>query len=92
MKWCCAQFGNHFAEAGLRGFAVFAVMRDFDEPAFLLQHRSLDPNVEPVPQTGPFSVVSDVGIMFCPWCGVRLRDYYRKSMKELDRSDLEVPL
>jgi len=61
------------------------------EPAFILQYRALDPG-SPIPDTNyPLSTVSDMHIQFCPWCGVRLKEFYRRTYHELDRSALRVP-
>jgi hypothetical protein len=92
MKWCCKVFQGWFEGAGERGFGVFVSTHDDPEPAFILQYRALDPGV-PVPQTDfPLSFVSDVHIHFCPWCGADLKRAYRDSFRELDRSELQVPL
>ena len=62
------------------------------EPKFIMQHRAVDEG-SPVPNTTyPVSVVTDAFIQFGPWCGVRLKEFYRKNYRELDRSDLRVPI
>ena len=92
MKWCCKVFQGWFEEAGKRGLGVFSSTRDGSEPAFILQYRALDPG-SPVPNTGfPLSSVSEVHIHFCPWCGANLKKAYRDTLRELDRSELQVPL
>jgi hypothetical protein len=92
MKWCCKVFQGWFEEAGKRGLGVFVSTQGDPEPAFILQHRALNPGV-PAPQTdSPLSLVSDVHISFCPWCGADLKRAYRDSFRELDRSELRVPL
>jgi hypothetical protein len=92
MKWCCAQFKWHFEEAGRRGFGVFAASAE--APAmFVFQHRSIDRDKEPpTDYNAPLSLVADVGILFCPWCGVRLLDFYRDRLLDLDKSDLRVSI
>ena len=35
---------------------------------------------------------SDMHIQFRPWCGVKLRRWYRRTPRELDRSDLQIPI
>jgi hypothetical protein len=90
MKWCCNVFRGWFEEAGKRGLAVFVSTRDNSEPAFILQFRVVDPGMH-VPRTeSPLSIVSDVHIHFCPWCGAGLKKTYRKAFRELDRSELQV--
>ncbi len=91
MKWCCAQFHGWFQEAGSRGFSVFGVATEKTEPAFLLQHRCIPPDIDPpAAYEVPHSIVSEIAILFCPWCGVRLTDWYRDCVAELDRSDLRI--
>jgi len=90
MKWCCMGFQGDFQMAGSRGFGIFVSTSDSPEPEFILQHRALDKD-SPSPKTSyPVSLVSDTHIEFCPSCDVRLREFYRKTYTELDRSDLKV--
>ena len=90
MNWCCMGFEGHCLAAGGRGFSVLVSTRDGPAPSFILQHRALDPGAEVPPSTSPLSFVSDVKIRFCPWCGVNLSKWYRRTFGELDRSDLQV--
>lgn len=80
-------------QAGTRGHAVFAGRSPLGDPEFILQTRAVEPGVsistDPV---APVSLVSEIRIQFCPWCGVRLRDWYRKDVQALERRDLVVPL
>jgi len=86
------RFEGNFQMAGSRGFGVFVSTRDGSEPAFILQHRAVDAEV-PTPNTEyPVSLVSDVQMQFCPWCGTKLKDWYRNALKDLDRSELRVPI
>jgi len=90
IKWCCAAFEGHFQMAGLRGFGVFTAPGLDAKPAFILQHRVVDLG-SPYPRgEHPLSVVSDVQIQFCPWCGARLQKQYHDQIHALDRSDLRV--
>ena len=92
MKWCCKAFQGWFEAAGTRGIGVFVSMIEGREAAFILQHRALDPG-SPVPNTSfPLTTVSDVHIHFCPWCGVRLKEFYQDTYQELERSGLRVPI
>jgi hypothetical protein len=36
------------------------------------------------------SLVSDVHIHFCPWCGTDLLEMYRSTFRELERPELRV--
>jgi hypothetical protein len=92
MKWCCPPFEGHFQEAGLRGTAVFAANTEGESPLFILQFRSTEGERPTSEVKGLLTLVSDTVINFCPWCGVRLSRCYRRTWKELDRSDLKIPL
>lgn len=92
MKWCCMGFKGNFEMAGSRGFGMFVSTKDGPEPIFILQHRALDEH-SPLPNTTyPITVVTDARIQFCPWCGVRLKQFYGDSYGKLDRSDLRVSI
>jgi hypothetical protein len=91
MNWCCAQFEGWHSQSGQRGLGVF-VKRSLDESKmFVLQHRAADPGVivttEPL---APVSLITDIGIQYCPWCGVRLEKWYGKNTDRLERTDLGV--
>lgn len=91
MKWCCGQFQGWHSEAGNRGVGVFARKNLDGDPYFVLQHRATEANVQVTANpVSPVSLVAEVGIQFCPWCGVRLLDWYRKSLESLERPDLGV--
>ena len=92
MKWCCMGFQGNFQIAGSRGFGIFVSTKDGSEPSLILQHRSLDERSSAPNRNYPISLVTDVRIQFCPWCGVRLKQFYWDSYRELDRSDLRVPI
>jgi hypothetical protein len=92
MNWCCVVFQGWCQQAGQRGVALFVSTRESADPAFILQYRALDPDA-PIPRTNsPLSSVSDVQIHYCPWCGADLKKTYRTTFRELDRSELQVPL
>ena len=85
-------FKNTFHDAGLRGLSVFAATERGEPPTFVLQYRSVDAGTElrPTGEDVLLTLVGDSVIVFCPWCGVRLSKSYRKSISELDRSDLRI--
>jgi hypothetical protein len=88
MKFCCAQFEGMCGFVGERGFGIVPY-KDEGTQRFILQHRALDPQANiPVTNT-PLSTIGEVHLLFCPWCGVRLSDFY-KSHPPLDRSDLKL--
>lgn len=79
MRFCCAQFEGRFKDAGLRGTGILCYCSDGGILHFVIQHRALNLNV-PVPHSDtPLSFLSEDHILYCPWCGVSLRDFYRDS-------------
>ena len=90
MKCCCFGFEGSSQMAGSRGFGLFTVAAESGEPQFVLQHRALDPAVTSPSTAHPVSIVSDTVIQFCPWCGVRLKEWYGNAWKKLERPDLRV--
>lgn len=89
--WCCAQFQWHCEMAGERGLAVIVDNATGKVPAFLIQFRALDPGVSPPVTDTPLSIVSETGILFCPWCGCNLRDWYKKTAHKLEKPGLRIP-
>jgi hypothetical protein len=89
MQWCCKVFEGWFQQAGQRGLAVFA-STEGSHPAFILQFRALSPGKSLSHTESPVSLVSDVQIQFCPWCGANLEKTYVKNIRDLDRSELRV--
>ena len=93
MKYCCSAFEGHLDEAGKSGFAVFG--EDVgDKCLFLLQWRSVDKesDLTAIRSPHPVALIGDMGLRYCPWCGVSLADFYSKSWKTLVRPGLRVPL
>jgi hypothetical protein len=90
MRWCCAGFQGHFQIAGLRGFSIFVSRNNTLEPVFVLQHRSMDPDSVAPFTENPISLISEMYINYCPWCGVDLKMYYSDTYKNMDRSDLKI--
>jgi hypothetical protein len=93
VKWCCPVFRDRYDVAGERTIAVI-VDRGFDEkPQFYLQARAVAvidsvSFVAPVPIT----LATDFAIDFCPWCGVALRKWYRKTAELLIKPGLRIPI
>jgi hypothetical protein len=76
MKFCCTQFEGWFSEAGLRGVGIYCYRAEDKGLQFVMQYRALDPSA-PVPHSeSPMSFVCDMHILWCPWCGANLRDFY----------------
>ncbi len=92
MKWCCMGFEGHVSSAGSRGSAIFASSRDGQEPDFILQFRATDPGSQIQKTDSMVSLITDLHIQFCPWCGVNLKQWYRDTFREFDRPELQVPM
>jgi hypothetical protein len=91
MKFCCRAFEHWHGAAGTRGFGVFAAESEQDQAMFLIQHRALDADARsPEYSPSPLSLVSDLIIQFCPWCGTKLDEFYRVTKKQIDRTDLKL--
>ncbi|MBN1491738.1 MAG: hypothetical protein JXA69_17630, partial [Phycisphaerae bacterium] len=91
MKWCCAQFEFYVQRAGERGIGVFADASDESRPAFFVQFRAVDYGVEAsVTCAAPVSMMVEVGILRCPWCGADLQKWYRKRIGDLNKPHLRV--
>ena len=90
MKWCCMGFQGQFEEAGSRGSAVFVSMQEPLRPVFILQFRAVEMDAIVHNTQTRISLVTDVQIQFCPWCGVNLIKWYGKVLKELDKSELQI--
>ena len=90
--WCCVAFKSAFDAAGERAFAI-VVDRFLEGYAFILQHRALEPD-DPGPKNHPrpISIVSEMHIHFCPWCGRSLEEFYRARLAEMVRPGLTIPL
>lgn len=89
-QWCCVAFKSSFEAAGERDFAIL-VVPFLEEYAFILQHRALEPD-DPGPKNypGPISIVSEMHIHFCPWCGRPLQEFYRTRLAEMVRPGLKI--
>jgi hypothetical protein len=84
VSWCCTVFKANYERGGERGVAVLYAWRE-DELQFFLQFRALEPGIDPfpVPVETPVSLVTQVPISFCPWCGAHLLKRYRKQVQNL---------
>lgn len=91
MKWCCAGFKGNYGEAGQRGVGIL-VGRDFEgRPEFTLQFRAIERgNEQAVISEKPISLVVDVSMRYCPWCGSNLEEWYGDVADALHRQDLKI--
>jgi uncharacterized protein (UPF0212 family) len=91
MKWCCNTFKSHYEQAGKRGSAILVGKNYFDNPQVTIQFRAVSiGNEEKVSSDILTSIIIDVGIDFCPWCGQNLSKFYSKTAKELFREGLKI--
>ena len=87
MKCCCYIFEGLATAAGEAGLAIIVVTLA-DKDSFVLQGRAVDvgtwiPNV-PI----KIATMTQQAIFHCPGCGVRLDAYYKRSIEQLRREDL----
>jgi hypothetical protein len=93
MKWCCAGVENAFLEAGRRGVGFFVAESRSARPTFVLQFRAMAAGaVPPDPSDSHLTLVTDLAISYCPWCGKRLDRFYRKQLESLERPELQIQL
>jgi hypothetical protein len=88
--YCCVQFEGWSQTAGQRGIGLFSYLDESGVRRFILQHRATDPETSLGNTNTPVDLVSDMHILFCPWCGVSLSQFYRERNRNLDRPELRV--
>ena len=87
--WCCPGFSLLTESAGERGLGVVIDKKSDESPLFLIQHRTLDPGAPPPPNNGgALTLISEVEIRFCPFCGADLHHTYGTRIETLRRPDL----
>jgi hypothetical protein len=95
IRWYCQTFKSYCEEAGRRGLGVVVEETDVG-PTFLIQCRSIEPKDEQafkaINTPVPVSLVTQTGMLFCPWCGKNLRRRYGRHAKDLARPDLSTQL
>ena len=90
-RFCCAGFEEFHRSAGNRGFGIFTAKFDDGEFRFVLQHRALDHGASAPPFTeSPLSLVSELPLRYCPWCGLDLQEFYKGNLEQMERSDLKL--
>jgi hypothetical protein len=89
--WCCSGMQDLFTQYGKRGFGAL-MSTQLGITRFLLQFRVVDDGNERK-ISGPgdlaISLIGQMGLTFCPSCGVHLEKYYRE---QLDRFPLREPI
>ena len=91
VKFCCPGFEHFSEEAGIRGFGLYSDDAPDTEASFVLQFRALDPDGR-TPLNAPtrLTIVSEIRIIYCPWCGTKLKEFYGSCMNDLARPDLRI--
>jgi len=89
MKWCCYIFEGFATCAGEADLSVVVVTIG-GQDSFMLQGRAVDADTDVGSLNTPFKVTlfTEQAIFHCPGCGVRLHEYYKKSIERLRREDL----
>jgi hypothetical protein len=99
MRWCCAALQYHFEHRKERGIAVVAVPPNelHKEPGFQLSLRSVDEAairsfLSPLTdQHVAHTLQTWVYVRYCPWCGIKLARFYKKTWPALhDESELAL--
>jgi hypothetical protein len=97
ITWCCPGFEGHYGEGGRRSSAVLVGRDSNGRAQFTLQFRAVDKGDEQsvtsatAALTIPMSLVVDVGMQYCPWCGRDLEKWYGDIADDLYRTDLKIP-
>lgn len=91
MQYCCVQFFSLCNEAGTRGVGLIVDASE-TKPAFFLQWRGMEngEDTSSLSSAVPLELATELGILFCPWCGVDLNKFYRKCVGQMSRPDLRL--
>jgi hypothetical protein len=79
-RYCCPQFKNAFESLGIHGLAV-GLWKFQAEVGGYLEFRTVDAGspIKPAFEgRGNVTLAAKSGIKFCPWCGARLAEFYRR--------------
>ena len=91
MKWCCIGFKSHYDSAGEQGHAILIGRNSLGEPDIVMQYRAVNLEEEnQVDSKVMMSLVTDIAIIFCPWCGRNVRKWYSKYVDELFKEGLKI--
>lgn len=84
VNWCCPGLEFQYVRGGERGVAVLYKNTD-GEVKFFLQFRALERGVQRLANAPPIpvSLIEQVPISFCPWCGKQLVKHYKKQIERL---------
>ena len=75
-KWCCVSFKANYHNNGLRGIGIVSkrvksLLRF--EIIFLCTDRKYQ---DKILSDFPVTLELNLGLIFCPWCGVKLEKFY----------------
>ncbi len=87
MKWCCTSFQSTYERAGHRGLGI-VVHEDSGVFSFRFQSRTVHIGKEKNVTSSDnvtFSLVSESGLQFCPWCGQSLKKFFKNEIEKLYR-------
>ena len=93
MTFCCDRFGYSYQQRHERGIFVYVLPPTVtfpDVPLFHIGMRALErakfgelQEATTGRMAGCMSLSGGAGIRYCPWCGVLLADFYRRSWREM---------
>jgi hypothetical protein len=94
VKFCCVGFQVSVENVGNRGHSMVIGRDSIGGTKVRLQHRVVDAGLEAMvscaQNTVPLSLVAEMGIQFCPWCGRNVVDHYKRQIQLIDNSSLFI--
>jgi hypothetical protein len=91
MNWCCVGFKSHYQAAGERGSAILIGRNSSGKTEITMQYRAVNIGEETqIESQTAMSLITDVGIKFCPWCGRNATEWYSSYADELFRRNLKI--
>lgn len=89
IRWCCGGFQASHQRCGERGYSIFYSTGLTSEERVVLQFRAVDKGSEGGvgPSRVPLTLVTEVVLTFCPWCGTELKPHYGKQLELMRRPD-----
>lgn len=90
VRWCCPTLLDAWNSCGERGLGFFAATLSIGDVIFVLQFRSRDREAQQSqdPTGARTTLVLDVPIRYCPFCGANLNSALGEHAKKLLRQDL----
>lgn len=88
IQWCCIGMKAHLRQSTERGFSVLCSKNEFGEIEFVLRYRAIDDGTILPVFDAPISLISEININYCPWCGQNLLKCYKKYIEKLCNQNL----